>query len=83
MLEEVGVPYRTEILDSTTREEANCFALKWIKQRSRWLKGYMVTYLVHMRRPGRLLRDLGLWRFALSARRPLHFGAYIQKWPTV
>ena len=55
--------YRTEILDSTTREEANCFALKWIKQRSRWLKGYMVTYLVHMRRPGRLLRDLGLWRF--------------------
>ncbi|MCA0919529.1 glycosyltransferase family 2 protein [Pseudooceanicola nanhaiensis] len=55
--------YRTEILDSTTREEANCFPLPWIKQRSRWLKGYMVTYLVHMRRPDRLLRDLGPWRF--------------------
>ncbi|WP_088623761.1 glycosyltransferase family 2 protein [Oceanicola sp. 22II-s10i] len=56
--------YRTEVIDTTTREEANCRPLRWIRQRSRWIKGYCVTYLVHMRRPLRLLRDLGPWRFA-------------------
>lgn len=55
--------YRTEMIETTTQEEANCHPLPWIKQRSRWLKGYMVTYLVHMRRPRLLLRQLGLWRF--------------------
>lgn len=55
--------YRTEMLASTTREEANCHVIPWVKQRSRWLKGYMVTYLVHMRRPARLFRDLGAWKF--------------------
>jgi cellulose synthase/poly-beta-1,6-N-acetylglucosamine synthase-like glycosyltransferase len=55
--------YRTEMLPTTTREEANCHAIPWIKQRSRWLKGYMVTYLVHMRRPRTLLRQLGLRKF--------------------
>jgi len=51
--------YRTELIDSVTREEANCRPIPWIKQRSRWLKGYAVTYLVHMRRPLQLWRDLG------------------------
>jgi cellulose synthase/poly-beta-1,6-N-acetylglucosamine synthase-like glycosyltransferase len=55
--------YRTEMLHTTTREEANCHLLPWVKQRSRWLKGYMVTYLVHMRRPGLLLNQLGPWKF--------------------
>lgn len=55
--------YRTELFDSVTREEANNRFWPWIKQRSRWLKGYMVTYLVHMRRPRQLLRDLGAWQF--------------------
>ncbi|MBI6630546.1 glycosyltransferase [Pontibaca salina] len=55
--------YRTEMLQSTTYEEANCRPWPWVKQRSRWLKGFMVTYLVHMRNPARLLSDLGLWRF--------------------
>ncbi|MGI3163152.1 glycosyltransferase family 2 protein [Pseudooceanicola sp. 200-1SW] len=54
--------YRTELLATTTREEAACHPLPWIKQRSRWLKGYIVTYLVHLRRPARLHRQLGLWR---------------------
>lgn len=54
--------FRTELLDTTTREEANCVAIPWIKQRSRWLKGYLVTYLVHLRQPGRLHRELGPWR---------------------
>ncbi|KMW56778.1 Glycosyl transferase, group 2 family protein [Candidatus Rhodobacter oscarellae] len=55
--------FRTELLDSVTAEEANCRAWPWIKQRSRWLKGYAVTWGVHNRRPVRLWADLGAWRF--------------------
>jgi cellulose synthase/poly-beta-1,6-N-acetylglucosamine synthase-like glycosyltransferase len=55
--------YRTELVDTVTGEEANCRAWPWVRQRSRWLKGYAVTYGVHMRNPLRLLRDLGPWRF--------------------
>ena len=55
--------YRTELIDSVTGEEANCHFWPWIKQRSRWLKGYAVTWAVHMRRPGLLWRELGPWRF--------------------
>lgn len=54
---------RTAMLDTTTREEANCRAWPWVKQRSRWLKGYMVTWIVHMRAPRRLWRELGTWKF--------------------
>ncbi len=55
--------YRTEMINIVTDEEANCRLWPWMKQRSRWLKGYLMTYLVHMRRPFRLLRQIGLWRF--------------------
>ncbi len=51
--------YRTELIDTVTYEEANCRPWAWVKQRSRWLKGFMVTYLVHMRNPRQLLADLG------------------------
>ena len=51
--------YRCEVLDSTTYEEANGRLVPWIKQRSRWLKGYAQTWGVHMRRPARLWRELG------------------------
>jgi cellulose synthase/poly-beta-1,6-N-acetylglucosamine synthase-like glycosyltransferase len=51
--------YRTEIIASTTFEEANCQGLSWVNQRSRWVKGYMMTYITHMRAPKRLWRDLG------------------------
>lgn len=56
--------YRTELIDTVTGEEANCRALPWVKQRSRWLKGYMMTWATHMRAPRLLLRQLGPWRFA-------------------
>ncbi len=55
--------YKTELLPTVTREEATSRAWPWVRQRSRWLKGFLVTYFVHMRRPRALLRDLGLWRF--------------------
>ena len=55
--------YRSRMLLTTTWEEA-CGSLPfWIRQRTRWLKGYIQTYLVHMRNPWRLLRDLGLANF--------------------
>jgi cellulose synthase/poly-beta-1,6-N-acetylglucosamine synthase-like glycosyltransferase len=53
--------YRCEMIASVTLEEANCRPWRWIGQRSRWLKGYAMTWLTHMRSPRRLLRDLG-WR---------------------
>lgn len=55
--------YTTELITSVTKEEANGRVWPWIKQRSRWLKGFAITYAVHMRTPSRLLRDLGAWRF--------------------
>lgn len=51
--------YRTRVLASTTLEEANSDFVNWVKQRSRWYKGYMQTWLVHMRHPVSLWRDLG------------------------
>lgn len=51
--------WRTELIASTTLEEANCRIWPWVRQRSRWLKGYMITWAVHMRAPLRLWRDLG------------------------
>lgn len=53
--------YRTEFLHSVTEEEANCSAWPWVRQRSRWLKGYAMTWSTHMRHPLRLWRQLGGW----------------------
>jgi cellulose synthase/poly-beta-1,6-N-acetylglucosamine synthase-like glycosyltransferase len=55
--------YRVSMLDSTTFEEAPVTVDAWLKQRSRWLKGYMQTWLVHMRNPVRLMRRTGLLGF--------------------
>ncbi len=53
--------YRTEIIDSTTHEEANSNIRNWINQRSRWIKGYIITYFVHMREPLKTIQN-GRWR---------------------
>lgn len=55
--------YTTAIVDSRTWEEATSRTGNWIRQRSRWIKGYMQTWLVHMRNPFRLYRELGLKGF--------------------
>lgn len=49
------------VVNSTTLEEANNEFFNWIRQRSRWIKGYMQTYLVHMRNPAKLVRKVG-WK---------------------
>ncbi len=52
--------YTCEMVDSTTWEEANTVPVGWIKQRSRWIKGFIITWLTQMRHPRALLNDLGL-----------------------
>ena len=51
--------YTVGVINSTTYEEANGVLPSWIKQRSRWIKGYMQTWLVHMRHPIHLWRSIG------------------------
>lgn len=51
--------YSTGILDSVTWEEATSDPINWIRQRSRWYKGYLQTWLVHMRSPRTTWRALG------------------------
>lgn len=48
-----------DVLDSATYEEANNAFGNWMHQRARWLKGWIQTWLVHMRNPLRLWRQLG------------------------
>lgn len=55
--------YRTKILDTTTWEEANSELKNWIKQRSRWVKGYIQTYFVHTRHPFYLIKNIGFKNF--------------------
>ncbi|MEO5825003.1 MAG: glycosyltransferase family 2 protein [Gemmatimonadales bacterium] len=53
--------YRVGIVNSTTYEEANNELGNWLRQRSRWIKGYMQTALVYSRDPISLIRRAG-WR---------------------
>ncbi len=55
--------YIVKHINSTTYEEANTRLWNWFKQRSRWNKGYMQTYLLNMRDPINLLKQLGFWKF--------------------
>ena len=55
--------YRCAVINSTTYEEAPTSVRRWLGQRSRWFKGWMQTFLVHMREPRQLLRELGLRGF--------------------
>jgi glycosyltransferase XagB len=69
--------YTVGVINSTTFEEANTATGNWIRQRSRWIKGYMQTALVHSRNPAHLARVTG-WRGAagfglLIAGTPLTF----------
>jgi cellulose synthase/poly-beta-1,6-N-acetylglucosamine synthase-like glycosyltransferase len=57
--------YRSEVLDSVTLEEANSDFVNWAKQRSRWYKGYLQTFLVHLRDMRSTRRRLGTRQFLL------------------
>jgi cellulose synthase/poly-beta-1,6-N-acetylglucosamine synthase-like glycosyltransferase len=53
--------YSIRVLESNTYEEANSDFVNWMKQRSRWLKGYLQTFAVHLRQPRELKQELG-WK---------------------
>jgi glycosyltransferase XagB len=53
------------MLGSATFEEAPLHLGPWFRQRTRWMKGYMQTLLVHTRAPRRLFTEVG-WRGLLS-----------------
>lgn len=55
----VRAGYRMGDLPSDTREEAPVTVKAWLKQRSRWIKGYMQTVMTHSRAPVALLREAG------------------------
>lgn len=67
--------HRVAVLASTTWEEAPPRLGVWLGQRTRWLKGWMQTWLVHMRAPRRLWREAGARGFA--AVNLLHGGAVL------
>ncbi len=52
--------YRSAVVSSATYEEAPARFGPWLRQRTRWYKGWMQTWLVHMRDPVRLRRELTL-----------------------
>lgn len=55
--------YCTDVIASTTYEEAPSTLMPWLRQRTRWFKGWMQTWLVHMRKPAELFSQLGLAGF--------------------
>jgi cellulose synthase/poly-beta-1,6-N-acetylglucosamine synthase-like glycosyltransferase len=56
--------YGVATLDAPTWEEAPAKLRAWLAQRRRWMKGWMQTLIVHLRQPGRLVRELGFARAA-------------------
>lgn len=52
--------YRVSVVDSVTWAEATDRVKPWVRQRTRWLKGFLLTTLVHTRHPARTLRRFGL-----------------------
>jgi cellulose synthase/poly-beta-1,6-N-acetylglucosamine synthase-like glycosyltransferase len=57
--------YCCDVINSATYEEAPARFAPWLRQRTRWFKGWMKTWLVHMRRPGKLLGDVGPFSFVI------------------
>lgn len=55
--------YQARMLSSETWEEAPNDFSQWLPQRTRWLKGWMQTWLVHARHPFRTLREMGVVAF--------------------
>jgi len=83
--------YRVQDLPSSTLEEAPGTLRLWLRQRTRWMKGFVQTAVSHSRRPWNLLRQLGPWRFCgalaltwgvvLSALLyPLFTGLFVTSW---
>jgi cellulose synthase/poly-beta-1,6-N-acetylglucosamine synthase-like glycosyltransferase len=55
--------YRSDMIGFPTREDAPETVSAWLPQRARWQKGWVQTWLVHMRDPAALLREVGARSF--------------------
>lgn len=53
--------YRSSVFDSVSYEEAASSIDSWIKQRTRWMKGFIQTTIVHLRYPCLTKREMGGW----------------------
>lgn len=53
--------YQTGIINSTSLEEATGGLASWIMQRTRWMKGFIQTSIVHLRHPFRFKDEIGGW----------------------
>lgn len=58
--------FEVDAFASTTFEEVNRLPRSWMKQRARWIKGWIQTAFVHLRSPRQLYRELGFSRFAVT-----------------
>ena len=58
--------HKVDILNSRSTEEATTSINAWINQRSRWIKGFIQTAIVHLRHPLRTKNELGGWGKAIA-----------------
>ncbi|GAA4129103.1 glycosyltransferase family 2 protein [Aminobacter aganoensis] len=58
--------YRCETLSCPTREDGPEDLVSWHNQRVRWFKGWIQTWLVHMREPGALASELPFVSFVVT-----------------
>ena len=79
--------YRTGIINSISREEAAGDVWGWIKQRTRWMKGFIQTSIVHLRYPLRftvpgtvLVNALNLVTWIILATWIVTRAPFIQGW---
>lgn len=61
--------YKAKVIDSYTAEESPVTIFAWIKQRSRWLKGFIQTYLLYLQKQRNLTSKIGCKKSFIS----LHF----------
>ncbi|WP_237151998.1 glycosyltransferase family 2 protein [Oryzibacter oryziterrae] len=52
--------YSVGVVESRTLENAPDRIGVWMRQRRRWIKGWLITWMVHMRDPVALIREMGL-----------------------
>lgn len=57
---------RSAMIAPPTREEAPARLQPWFRQRRRWMKGHLQTWLTLMRQPFKAARGMGLARFAIT-----------------
>ncbi|WP_438750426.1 glycosyltransferase family 2 protein [Pararhizobium sp. O133] len=57
--------YRSQVIFKPTFEEAPITLPIWLGQRTRWFKGWLQTWLVLMRRPAQLRREIGWLAFSV------------------